>query len=486
MRILVLILLIGSFHTVYTQNELDLYRYSKHKIYGDARFEAMGGAFGALGANLASSQINPAGFGRYSRNQFVGSFGLESRKQKSIFQEEELAGSNFLAHINNAGVILVNDESKLNKGWVFSQLGLGFNRLKGFRNSFKYTGSTDNSMLNSIANQSAGFSPDQLYLNFPFSSSMAWETYAINYDDSTRTYYPVLSGPNQHTRTISEKGGINEFFISASGNYLNRLYLGANFGVRFVNFEQGIEHQEKAISPTNSSIQSFVINNSLRVSGTGTNVKVGVLFLPIDRLRLGFSIHTPTFYELEDDYTADMTTVYKDTTIKLPDAFKPEGNYKYRLRTPAKFVGSFGYIFGTKACVSADLEYIPYRTSHFRSTTDENYVPYDYIQENKIAKEAFAAGMNLRLGGEYVINGVLFIRGGFGAQSKAYAKSTNIEPDWDLTFSGGLGLKFEKITVDMAFSKEQWNRNYTPFEGNTSNFKTTSNRFIISCAYFIQ
>jgi hypothetical protein len=46
----------------YSQGDADLFRFSKTQIYGSSRFEAMGGAFGALGADLSASQINPASF----------------------------------------------------------------------------------------------------------------------------------------------------------------------------------------------------------------------------------------------------------------------------------------------------------------------------------------------------------------------------------------------------------------------------------------
>ena len=36
------------------QNEFDALRYSNIDFYGDARFNAMGGSFGALGANMSA------------------------------------------------------------------------------------------------------------------------------------------------------------------------------------------------------------------------------------------------------------------------------------------------------------------------------------------------------------------------------------------------------------------------------------------------
>ena len=49
----------------------DLYRYSGEFISGTARFQAMGGAFGALGGDVSASQINPAASAVMTQGQFA-------------------------------------------------------------------------------------------------------------------------------------------------------------------------------------------------------------------------------------------------------------------------------------------------------------------------------------------------------------------------------------------------------------------------------
>ena len=64
--VIALFLMLGGFFTTsFAQNDADLFRFSKHYHGGSARFEAMGGAFGALGADISSAQVNPAGMGRF-------------------------------------------------------------------------------------------------------------------------------------------------------------------------------------------------------------------------------------------------------------------------------------------------------------------------------------------------------------------------------------------------------------------------------------
>ncbi len=46
---------------VWAQGEIDAYRYSQTEVTGTARSMSMGGAFGALGGDISSIAINPAG-----------------------------------------------------------------------------------------------------------------------------------------------------------------------------------------------------------------------------------------------------------------------------------------------------------------------------------------------------------------------------------------------------------------------------------------
>lgn len=58
------------------QDMFDALRYSDYNYYGTARSMAMGGAFTALGGDIGSIGINPAGSAVNSYSQFVLTPGL--------------------------------------------------------------------------------------------------------------------------------------------------------------------------------------------------------------------------------------------------------------------------------------------------------------------------------------------------------------------------------------------------------------------------
>ena len=67
---------------LWSQNEQDVFRYSYQEALGSARTMGMGGAFGALGADLACLTGNPAGLGMYRRGDVGLTTGFASQKTK--------------------------------------------------------------------------------------------------------------------------------------------------------------------------------------------------------------------------------------------------------------------------------------------------------------------------------------------------------------------------------------------------------------------
>ena len=61
--LLVMTIITLSSITLLAQNEIDALRYSQDAPLGSARFTAMSGAFGALGAEFSALSLNPGGIG---------------------------------------------------------------------------------------------------------------------------------------------------------------------------------------------------------------------------------------------------------------------------------------------------------------------------------------------------------------------------------------------------------------------------------------
>ena len=60
------------------QNLEDVLRYSTEDLNGSARYQALGGAFGALGGDLSAITNNPAGSSVFALNEAGGTLSVQS------------------------------------------------------------------------------------------------------------------------------------------------------------------------------------------------------------------------------------------------------------------------------------------------------------------------------------------------------------------------------------------------------------------------
>src|SRR5574343_626210 len=438
----------------FSQNENDLFRHSKTTYHGSARFEAMGGSFGALGADLSSYQINPAGYGRFSSSQFGTSIFGGASSNTSVFNSVSTKAVQGQGGLSNLGIVLTNDVSENGEGFLFNQFGFGYNQIESFKNEIRYEGQQYSSLLDNFVSQIQGF-----YSEF---------------------YSHLNAGDVYHNRSITTKGGINEVYFNLSGNYINKLYLGANVSIRSYRYIEDYTHSESLVDTTGTDLRSFDYNYYLKTKGNVMNIRLVAIYLVNEAVRFGLALHSPTFSEMTDIWSAGMTSRFSTNTYTVPDSLIPTGDYKYKVRTPARVVGSVAFVFGTKGCLNIDLEYLSYRQAHFKSTSDLKYEPYNYDFENKYAKEIFQDALNLRNGGVYVVFAGFFIRGGCDYYGNAFNAAKQLELKPDLIISGGIGFKTKKFTLDISYRQRTNQTTYYAFSNSLTTIANSTGNAIIS------
>ncbi len=468
----------SSISFCFGQNVVDLVRYSNVQLQGSARFEAMAGSFGALGADISTSLINPAGYGRFSSNQLNMGLNYNHIGNNNLFQGATTESTKNPVRPSNMGIVIVNDVSSNNKGFLYNQIGFSYNRVDNFTNNIHYKGKLYNSLLDVFASDGYGLAPDQFS---PFSTALAWETYAID-PGLNGNYVPRLTANDtmMHNRTIDTKGGVSEYTFSFSTNYINKLYLGVNWGIRTIRYTEEFIHREK-LENASLSLDSFNYQYNLSTKGSGNNLKIGVIYLPFDAMRLGLSLHTPTFYSLADEWSADMTSYQNDTIFALPSGTRPTANYKYRLRTPTKLIGSMGFVFGTRGCLNVDLEYLNYQWANLKSTKDANFAPEanNYKYQNEEADQLLRSVVNIRIGGEIAFQSQYFIRGGYAFYPQPYAKDVANGTTGSTVYSVGAGIKFNRSTFDIAYKYQTKKYNYYAFTESQTQISSITQGLVI-------
>ena len=143
-----------------------------------------------------------------------------------------------------------------------------------------------------------------------------------------------------------------EYDFNVSFNIEDRVYLGATLGVYDVNYDRYTSYTENLNDDKGADNGGYTLDNYYRLEGTGMDLKLGVIVRPIESspFRLGFAVHTPTWYDLRESYNATLSSdilAYEKPYIQTLSDFlvTPEYDYltyDYNLTTPWKFNVSAG------------------------------------------------------------------------------------------------------------------------------------------------
>jgi len=447
------------------QDLLDALRYSNIQVSGTARAGAMGNAFGALGGDFTSISINPAGLGVYRSSELTVTPKFTYGNIEGNYMNTMMEDTKYNFALNNLSyVTTIPTASRSEVGLISINLGIGYNRLKDFNsNSLLGASGVTSSILDSWIENSNGENPYVDPGTYPFYDDLAiaefggvdliyqeenseiWRSdIQINpYDDNIQNH------PVAQRKSISREGSIDEYSFAVGLNFNHKVYMGATLGVTDIYYRESSTYEEWDDQNIIPNFESLQFDEYLRTTGTGYNFKFGIIYKPINEIRLGASIHTPTFYDLHDFYHTEMyaTINYTDGT-QDQEALSPLSNFDYRLNTPFRATLSGAFVIAKKGLISIDYEYVDYTSAKLR---DGNF-----IDANQEIKDVFKSVGNIRVGGELRATNNLSLRAGYEYYPSAYNSNAlgndQFKADDKLSvYSTGLGYRFGSFTFDLAY-----------------------------------
>lgn len=456
---------------IYAQEPADALRLSfQTGNGGTARNQAIGGAGGSLGGEFSSLFINPAGLGFYKTGDFLLTPGFSMKNNKSTYLGGNGEAQNNSFNMGASGLVF---SSPARSNTVRNiTVGIGVNRSADFNNQIYYKGLNKNSTysqkyVDELKNSNTT-NPDDVATLFPETSSLAFNTYLISpvyNQDSMITGYasevnPAL-GINQQNSIIT-RGGITDFSIGVGLNLKDKLYLGGSLSFPTVNYERDATYTEtNASSNPGVDFNYFESSESLRTKGIGINMKVGVIYKPIAELSLGLGVHTPTFYQLTDDYTTRLETGLKSfgakeflfqnsTDLEITDGMPLET--RYNIISPWKFMASASYLINSqntspqKGFITADVEYVNYASMSFRDADNNSDAKDYYADLNELMSNLYKDAFNVRVGGEVKFNTLAVRLGG-----AYYGNPYRNEDANQMKVSGGLGYRNKGVFIDLTY-----------------------------------
>ena len=133
-KITSLILTFFCLNQAISQNETDALRYSQYNIFGTAKFTAMGGSFGALGADFSCLSYNPAGISLYQNSELTISPNITNITTTSYLNSNKNTNYTLSGNFSNLGYITSANNN--NKQWTRINWGAGFNLTSDFKNTY--------------------------------------------------------------------------------------------------------------------------------------------------------------------------------------------------------------------------------------------------------------------------------------------------------------------------------------------------------------
>lgn len=487
-KIFVSIFVLAAAMPVIAQETYENAKIATEDLNGTARYVGMGGAMDALGADISTIGSNPAGIGLFRKSSVSTSFGFNSQEDAKDF-----AGSNktrmsfdqigFVLSMRTGESSYTNFAFNYHKSRNFGFILSAEDRLMAASQN-KLTYAKAKSGLLYDGTDSKGW-PN---IDKPFASCNQLDdmyTRNLNFDtDDNAWYYDEASA---YTLNRNHKGYIGEYDFNLSGNVNDRFYWGLTVGIHGVHYKHYGEYKE--------SLNGFniLVSDDRRISGTGVDIKGGVIIRPIEEspFRFGLSVATPTFYNLTTENSTSISISGKNPTIVSNNEA-----LDFKLWTPWKFGLSLGHTVGQMLALGAGFEYADYGSLDTRYNTGRYY---DYWTDTYREKSSSDAEMNrhteqtlkgvytlklgaelkpipemaVRLGYNYVspmYNEDGFKDGTLQSEGSYYSTATDFT-NWKATnrITCGLGYQLDDINLAIAYQYTTQKGEFMPFMNYVDN-----------------
>ncbi|MFT6369275.1 MAG: hypothetical protein ACJAUQ_000404 [Maribacter sp.] len=451
---------------VSAQNINDVLKYSTENIQGTARFQSMGGAFGALGGDLSGLNINPAGAAVFNNSlvTFSGTY-FNTNNKVNYFGTQTNSNVND-TNINQIGGVFVFNNTDSNSDWKKFSLAFNYDLAQNFENSYLVSGRSNQGVDSYFLDFAQGTPLGAILLedeeliengyldigaNGGFSDQQAFLGYyggvidPIDDDAQTDQYVRNASYTSVDQQFQRSSIGYNSKFIAnMASEYKDKLYLGASLNFHSV-FNERVDQLTETGYDADSEIQRTTFDNLLTTRGNGFSFTMGAIAKLNEFVRLGGSYQSPTWYRLNDDLSQRINSNLADEDINFIDFNIINLFETYTIQTPSKLTGSMAIIFGKNGLLSFDYGYQDFSNAKLRPQSDSNFQTVN----NDIAN-TLGAVSTFRLGGEYRIAQVS-LRAGYRFEESPYANTDTIG---DLnSISGGIGYNFGGNRLDFSFNR---------------------------------
>lgn len=381
--------------------------YSGTSLNGTAKYNAMAGSMGALGSEASAISANPAAVGVAIASDLSATLNINSIENRSTVHGNTLDYKLNNTDLGNVGGIVA---VKLREGsdWKFVNIGVNFTR-------------------KSVED----------YAEFGGNSNVTFDL-----SDGDRLIY--------EGQAFNRLGDLSKMTLALGTNYQNRIYLGAAVNLSGVSLSQW---DSAAMSSQNVGETEVFSKQYTPYSedASGFSASLGVIGKVSDKFRLGASIETPTWWQIERGYQ------YYDLDPTNDGEFYEKRSFS----SPLKGTVSAAYVPNKNLALNVDYTLGLSKPKFGKMSSDAQSEMDDFFSSN------YKNVSEVKVGGEYRID-QLRLRAGYGYASNPTENMTlgildsagqfsdgtfdNLYTGSRQTLGLGIGYDFRSFYLDAAYN----------------------------------
>ena len=455
------------------QNENDILRYAGSELHGTARYVGMGGAFGALGADLSAINSNPAGIALFRKNEFAFTPSFNNTVSSSSFNGQEAQKEQFELAAEQIALSLIQ-KAKEKEEWESFHFALSYDRKRSFNDRTIIRGDDQSrSILDRFVRISNGTPLSLLPDQAPFTGELAYQAYLMDPVSGTDRYTHRLEDvPISMEKRLDRSGSMGEARFNFGADRSGGPYFGASLGVPVIDLQRMTTHIETVQGKSDIEVRDLRYEEDLSVDGYGMNLRLGMITRPNDRWRFGLSAKSPGLIFMKEEWSARMKADHGPNSTY--DRGPSSGAHRYRIRTPYRVSGSMAFFYEKHGVLSLEYHFTDPRSGKLLpKMADEN--AYAYGRENRRLDQRASPTHELRAGLEWRL-APLYLRGGYGLLTAPVRTLGNRSTGAGKRFSVGAGFRQKGIFFDIAYRQEIQNEVRRPADPLVGNAARTQHR----------
>ena len=439
----------------YSQSAYSAMMLSENDYEGTARTAAMGNAFTALGGDLGAVSINPAAtaVAKYSQVTLSPGISIISSTAAGVspyengdlpYFEKTMKSTRALFNLPNIGVAITFNTGRktgvksfsaafvMNKTASYGQnvYAAGTNSTTSFIGQMAYEASVNGYPSSSLAS-------DNAFDIMPWKPVIGYKTGMIEpYEDiyvaATEKVYndktAFMGGTVQQNYGRNISGNKYDYLLNFGLNISDFVYIGLNLGLTSANYSYSEYFTEKAIDPSEFEIgyvdndgnpipsltkyfDKMKYSSSYHYSGMGYFAKLGVIVTPIEGVRIGAAIQTPTAMSVNESWEESGETEFTGANGGKYSSESPYGENKWSFSSPFHANVGVAYTFNKVGLISLDYELSDYGSIKYRNSA---YTDRDILEDiNDEIRNSYGVAHKVRVGGEFKPIPALALRAGY-------------------------------------------------------------------------